>query len=75
MSFFGLNCLDSETSSSNVCNPNCKPPYRYLVNEREIDFADGGSKTREGNLGEDKWKSGDRLNEEEEGRAEEQDST
>ncbi|GAB0192052.1 hypothetical protein GRJ2_001670500 [Grus japonensis] len=47
----------------------------YLVNEREIDFADGGSKTREGNLGEDKWKSGDRLNEEEEGRAEEQDST
>lgn len=73
MPFFGLNCLDSQTSSSNVCNPNCKHPDRYLVNGREIDFSDGGSKCREGNLGKDKWKSEDRMNEEEEGKAEEWD--
>lgn len=59
---FGLNCLDDQTSSSCVCSLKRNPPERYLVNRREIDFADGGSETREGNLRKDKWKSGDRLN-------------
>lgn len=59
---FGLNCLDNQTSSSRVCSLKCNPPERYVVNRRETDIADGGSKTREGNLRKDKWKSGDRLN-------------
>jgi len=74
MSVFGLNCLDSQTSFSNNCNPNCRPD-RYLVNRKEIDFAGGGPKTREGNLEKDKWKSGDRQNEKEDRKAEEQDFT
>lgn len=68
MSAFVLNCLDSQTSSSNVCNPNCRPPDRYLVSAEGKYFADGGSKTREGNLGKHRWKSGDRLKEKEEGK-------
>lgn len=62
---FGLNCPDSQTPSSNVCSANCKPPDKYLVNISATDFAYGGSQTREGNTGEVKWKSGDRLNEKE----------
>lgn len=70
--FFGLHCLVSETYSSNVCNLNCKAPDGYLVNGREIDFAGGGSKIREGNVRKDKWKSGNRVDEDEEGKAEKQ---